>query len=121
MVSCEGELFRRVARDETFGVEMRVVSMNVKLEGLAWGREGRLKSDRRPQPTRRDPSPQDIGSGEAGAAVPGAISSDGYGSPAFAGATPGATPGTNIRPCRRRARTECPHPGWSGAPERGCV
>jgi hypothetical protein len=34
MVSCAGELFRRGARDETFGTEMRVISMSVKLEGI---------------------------------------------------------------------------------------
>jgi hypothetical protein len=34
MVSCAGELFRRSARDETFGLEMAVISMIVELERL---------------------------------------------------------------------------------------
>jgi hypothetical protein len=34
MVSNAGELFRRGARDETFGVEMGVISMIVKIEGF---------------------------------------------------------------------------------------
>ncbi len=37
MVSCPGELFRRKARDETFGGEMRVISISGKLEDLTGG------------------------------------------------------------------------------------
>jgi hypothetical protein len=34
MVSCARELFRRGGREETFGAEMRMISMRLKSEGF---------------------------------------------------------------------------------------
>jgi hypothetical protein len=41
MVSNAGELFRRGVGDETFGLEIGVISMIVKSEATSIGREGR--------------------------------------------------------------------------------